>query len=223
MRVRLTSSQTLPFLGKATSTSSLYKLATIAETEAGFTLTEGACEFVFEGGTAPLKLSLDPETIRSGPAMTTAIKIWDDEGVVRFDRDFATVILGAQLKDADLDALPTDKNDPRVIDADQDGQAGLTAHASGTIKLGFIKKNIEADIYFVQRSRDKFTGTLVEGGRLSGSVIDETEQSFLGSNNILLTLGGNVLTVQEVDRSSVEFVRISDTATCDTVKFKTVF
>lgn len=222
VRVRVTTSQNVPLIGQATGTAAVYKLATIAENGEGFTLTESACEFDFEGGTAPLKLSLTNQAIRSSSVVTTPIEISDDNGTIRFQREFASSTLGVALADEN-EALPTSKNDSRVVDADKDGQAGVTARASGTVKFGFIKRNIDADIYFVQRTREKYSGTLVADGRLSGSVISETEQSILGSNNVLLTLGGPIPSTQIVDQSSVEFVRVGDAETCDTVKFKTAF
>ena len=85
-------------------------------------------------------------------------------------------VQGAHLRDATADTLPTELDDPRVFDQDQDGQPGLTLLIAGII---------EGDLQIVQRLTTQLSGQL-NGDRMEGVLTWTTEEPVLnGSNDIL--------------------------------------
>lgn len=225
VRMKLASVQKAPFIGDVTSNSSLYVVANIAWDGVHYTVEESACKFTHDAGTAPIKVTVSEKVTRSGGTLTSPLAVWEQDGVIHFQKESSTVVLGAKLANIEKDALPTKDNDPRLVDADEDGNPGATAHASGTIKVGFIKKKIDADIYIVQRSRTSYLGTLKAAGNLKGLVETGTEQNIIGSDSALLKVVGSVPSTQDQDKSksTIEFVKIQDGAGCDDVSWAGVF
>ena len=84
-------------------------------------------------------------------------------------------LLALALDDPDTDPMPTDAGDPAVLDADADGQPGVTVHVDQSL-LG------EADIYIAQRARMSLTGTAVAPDRIEGNVQWTREQVVLGAS-----------------------------------------
>ena len=91
---------------------------------------------------------------------------------------FAQVVQvqGAHLKDSNNDTLPTEADDPRVFDQDQDGQPGLTVLVSGLL---------EGNIQVIQRLTTRLSGE-IDGDQMEGILTWKTEEPVLdGSSPIL--------------------------------------
>lgn len=96
-------------------------------------------------------------------------------GTVEFSRD--VLVLGATLTKPETEALPTKRDDPRVVDADKDGQPG------GTVKITGL---ISGDIYIVQRNLGGLRGAVGAGGKVTGTLLGTNEQVTLGASNATL-------------------------------------
>ena len=92
--------------------------------------------------------------------------------------NFAQVVQvqGAHLRDPISDILPTQANDPRIFDQDQDGQPGLTVLVSGIL---------EGNVQVIQRLTTQLSGEL-DGDEMEGILTWKTEEPVLnGSDQIL--------------------------------------
>jgi hypothetical protein len=92
---------------------------------------------------------------------------------------FAQVVQvqGAHLKDPKNDELPTDLEDPRVFDQDQDGQPGLTVRISGLL---------EGNLQVIQRLTTRLSGE-IDGYQMEGLLTWKTEEPVLSGSSAILS------------------------------------
>jgi hypothetical protein len=97
-------------------------------------------------------------------------------GRAHIRRDETPTALGIDLADPRVDTLPTDRNDPRVIDADGDGKPGVTVHITVTPEL-------TGELYIARREIFAYDVDEQPDGSLSGTVSDHSEQLVLGASS----------------------------------------
>lgn len=121
------------------------------------------------------------------PAFVDAIEpvlreAWLDEAAVGAELSAGpwVELVGVALNDPS-DPLPTDADDPHVVDSDRDGHPGVTVHVDQSI-LG------EGDVYVIQRTTTTLTGVMVADDRVEGYVEATTEQVVLGASTWWLEL-----------------------------------
>ena len=141
------------------------------------------------------------------PPTEVAVEITD--GVLSLSRPFSPTPVGIVLDDPFNETLPTDPNDPRIVDADGDGNPGITV----TIK---VTDAIQGELYIARREIFSYEATLVSPDRIEGTVIDESEQLVIGASepmfNVERTDWG-----QHPDpaKSPLLLVRVDDSWDCD--------
>ena len=119
-----------------------------------------------------------PEAIpRSVEATNSPITVWEESGVIQWSRPTGVVPIGIRLADPMNDELPTNPNDPRIWDQDDDGNPGVTVNVSGFAS---------GDLYIIQKQISSWRGTLDNQGELSGLITDNSTQVTIGSSNPLL-------------------------------------
>ncbi len=119
------------------------------------------------------------QAIRPVPIATTLTI--DSTGRASLDRPETPTPLGIELADPAVDPLPTDPNDPRIIDADGDGKPGVTVRI-------IVTPELSGELYLARRERFAYSVTEQPDGSLVGSVRDKSEQLVIGaSNEIFLT------------------------------------
>jgi hypothetical protein len=101
----------------------------------------------------------------------------------------AIEVPGANLVDPACDALPTDPNDPRVVDTDDDGYPGISVGLSGLI-TGLIRS--------VQRQATTLHGVAVAADRIEGGMTFESDQSVVASDP------PNITTLYKMSKSSAD-------------------
>ena len=111
-------------------------------------------------------------------------RLWREGAELKLALEPAYEVRGARLDDPINDPLPTSADDPRVIDADRDGQPGLTVTLTG-FPAG--------DVYLVQRAWDAWSASFIaaEGepiDQVSGVVEWGEEQVRLGATSEALLL-----------------------------------
>jgi hypothetical protein len=82
-------------------------------------------------------------------------------------------VAGAVLPDPVCDALPTDPNDPRLVDTDHDGFPGISVGLEGLI-TGTLRS--------VQRQATALQGVAVAADRVEGGMAYESDQSVVASD-----------------------------------------
>jgi hypothetical protein len=160
----------LPLSGVILNTNTTYSLVTL--TDSGL-LVQNLCDVLItsedgDGNSAMFvsDLQINPVAFNDLGALQREVR-WTDSGLELPLNDVAVGWRQQMLGEV----LPTDASDPRVIDADNDGQPGITITISSALVSG--------DVYAVQRIRNRVVAKF-EGDAITGEVFDMSEQSVVG-------------------------------------------
>jgi hypothetical protein len=124
----------------------------------------------------PIRTSLSDaatQAIKPPPA-TLEIDVVDD--VLRIRRPATPTPVGIRLDDPFNEPLPTDPNDPRIVDDDGDGKPGLTV----TIE---VTEDLVGELYIARREIFAYEAFLIEPDLLTGVVTDDSEQLVIGASD----------------------------------------
>lgn len=113
--------------------------------------------------------------------------------------------IGAVLNDPVKDPLPTEPDDPRVVDADGDGKPGVTVQVRGFI---------DGDIYMVHRNRSRLVGRLLSDDRIAGRVSWQNEQSVLTATRDVLADPPPTRPDPDPAKNKFRMLRVPDDADC---------
>jgi hypothetical protein len=102
----------------------------------------------------------------------------------------------------------TEPHASRIVDADDDGQPGVTSHITGIT---------EGDVYFVQRRWFAWEGLTLSADRIVGLASVERERTVIGSSNELLNQQLPEENHPDPKRRWFEERRLDDDADCDEV------
>ena len=98
------------------------------------------------------------------------------DGTLRIRRAATPTPVGIVLDDPANESLPNDPNDPRIVDADGDGQPGITV----TIK---VSPELTGELYIARREVFAWEALLTDPDRLDGTVTDDSEQLVIGASD----------------------------------------
>lgn len=113
------------------------------------------------------------QSIRPAPREAHLVRTECD---FRLQQAWYTEVRGAVLEDPQADPLPTEANDPRVIDLEGDGHPGMTIQAS---ILGIFS----GQGYAVQRYRYQLDGTVFNPDLIVGFIDWTSEQRILAATH----------------------------------------
>ena len=191
-------------------------LASVTQTGTDITITAAYCDQVADTDSTALAYVIIPDSY------VKSLKPFVGTGTYAMGSAGADVLLvpnivevqGATLTNPASDPLPTDPNDPAVIDQDQDGNPGIT------IKLGGI---VSGDLYVVQRQKSDLTGIAVSSDRIEGQYGFTSEQNILASNpTTLKTLAAQTaITDPNLCASTFVMARVQSAWTCTDVNANT--
>ncbi len=124
-----------------------------------------------------------PITTKMSDAATTAIRppstpvaVSEKAGRIRIRRPATPTGIGVHLADPARDALPTDPNDPRIADDDNDGKPGVTVHIK-------VTDDLSGDLYIARREIFAYDVLVQDDGSMRGAVEDHSEQLIVGATN----------------------------------------
>lgn len=168
----------LPVLGaEPTETFGVMRMAIDPGPEPGtLALTMRICEVRIERERDLVTTEIPPSFVEALAPIERVAMIDGD----RFEADWFVELRAVELDDPANDALPTEGDDPRVIDLDADGHPGLTARVSGLV---------DGEVYLVQRTTTRLTGRTNGLGLLDGLLGWTAEESVVGADDPLLEDG----------------------------------
>ena len=201
----------LPLAGEVPRLSTVVQLVEIAQDGEALTMVDRYCFTDVDDGTPLVETEIPLEfmaSLRPGPR--TAV-LRETEAGILFEAARYLEVRGAVLDDPAGDPLPTEADDPRVIDQDGDGNPGMTVRV--TI-LGIV----EGETYIVQRVAYRLSGRLVAPDRIEGRIEWTDEQNVLAATNPLLE--ADTIGAADPDPAAHRFVmvRIDPTWTCETLR-----
>lgn len=163
-----------------------------------------SCHVEVESPDSPVVTTIPEALVRSIPVQELDCLFEAREGGIRMHQAPHVEVRGAILDDPEGDPLPTDAQDPRVVDQDRDGQPGVTVLLSGIV---------DGAVFVVQRIRIELDGCSTESGDFEGRVLWSEEQVVLGSDSPILLMQSVITPV--LSESRFQMKRIPDGATCE--------
>ena len=145
----------------------------------------------------PIETAISDAATQAIRPPVTPLQVDRVDGTVRVHRSATPTPVGIRLADPANQALPTDPNDPRIVDDDGDGKPGITV----TIAAG----PLQGEIYLARREIFAWDATLTRPGRLVGTVTDTSEQLLIGASNPLFATAASHW-VQVTDRTKSPIV-----------------
>jgi len=129
----------------------------------------------------------------------------------RFSQNWHTEIRGAILENQTSETLPTDPEDPRLVDLEGDRKPGMTIQAS---ILGLFK----GEGYAVQRYRYRLEGTVFDANTVIGFVDWTSEQTMVAATNSLFMESFSDDTDPDPTKHRFVMIRIDETWTCKALR-----
>ena len=210
---------TIPVIGKqnSVSTTSGYALVGLLDNGDGTVSAMGTtCDMQINSGSNLIDILLSENYIAHLSPTLWDFTVLPDRGGNGYDVSATDVLTMNGLKDFNdpmTDPLPTDKNDFRVWDQDEDTHPGMTVNCEGHIALVF---NGPGTMYTVQRTIIDMVGETSGNDRIEGGLIWESEQVVLeASNNALMS---DKTITPDYPNSWFKMVRVDNSWTCAEIK-----
>jgi hypothetical protein len=167
----------VPVLGGIMGTVVLsLQVVDITETDSGLSWSVETCSVEMIAEEGAMNETILPDAFVNSIPVAKRTAVLTDDGQGFYAEPFYE-LRGAQLDDLINGALPTDANDPAVIDQDQDGHPGMTISVTGFV---------DGDIYLVQRGWNALQTTSFDGDRAFGTSEWGDEQTYLGASSFIL-------------------------------------
>lgn len=143
------------------------------------------------------------------PEARTGRIVPDGSGGYDYQADEIYITRGVTLDDEANDPLPTDPDDPRIGDWDEDGHPGLTLLINGLLS---------GTAYVIQRDHTQSDGKQIDANRIEGLITWGAEQVYLGSDPpAIATLAPETFPDPDPTKHTFQLVRIPDGEGCEYV------
>ena len=200
-----TSVSDMPLVPKTTSRTVSYLLVDLRQEGDDLQLVTDTCEVEIDNQTRLVETILPPAFVRAIPDYVRNGRIVREDGETSVEIDRQLLVLGARLRVPHSEWLPTEPDDPRVFDQDDDGHPGMTVVMDGILS---------GKVYLVQRGWDAMKGSVHSEDRISGPVRWDVDHSVLGATSIFLRKMPDMKTIDGEPESYFELTRIPDDADC---------
>lgn len=194
----------IPIVGEIETETVALLVLDIAQDGARLEVTSTVCKLDIDSEIKKVRSVVPPAMIEAiGTVKRKARLEKTSDGGIRFFQPKHTDFLGVDPAQKDA-ALPTEPDDPRVVDADKDGKPGVTVRIEGLI---------DGAVYVVQRSwailRGEATST-----RMDGAVTWRTQQEVLDASSSLLDSNPDARPHPNRDRHYFRTTKVGSKTTC---------
>jgi len=140
--------------------------------------------------------------------IATPVEVTEQDGTLRIVRPATPTPIGIKMDDPENETLPTDPDDPRIFDADGDGNPGVTS----TVK---VSDDLQGEIYLARREIFAYDVAQDSTDRLVGTISDGSEQLIIGASNPMFLAAGQWEQIDDPERNPVIWQRVDDDLDCD--------
>ena len=196
----------LPVLADVTATTRAVSVQNLTQEGARLRGSGELCDVHLTSTSKMITMTLPQAFIRALPPVITDAVLDRRGGKLRFTQRPETIVLGASLSQPKTEPLPTEQDDPRVVDSDGDGHPGVTVNVSGFVS---------GDIYLVQRGTSSLDGW-AQGDGFAGAVRFTNEQKILDATSRFLKSGPNAK--PDLKKSRFVLKRVPSSTTCAQAK-----
>jgi len=156
----------------------------------------------------PIQTTLSDVATQAIKPPSTPVVVDRVKGRLRVSRPATPTPVGIRLEHPAVDPLPTDPQDPRVVDDDGDGKPGVT------VKIR-VSDSLTGELYIARREIFAWQAVLENRNRLEGVVTDHSEQLVLGASDpIFTTSGGHWVQHPDLRKSPVILRRVGSNWDC---------
>jgi hypothetical protein len=155
-----------------------------------------------------IDISISDAATRAIVPIATPVEVSERDGKLRVVRPATPTAIGIKLEDPTHESLPKDPNDPRVFDADGDGNPGVTSHVK-------VTDDLQGDIYLARREIFAYDVTQQSPDRMVGSITDRSEQLIIGASNPIFMVAAQWKQVDDPARNPVIWQRVGADWDCD--------
>lgn len=138
----------------------------------------------------------------------TPVEVTEEDGRLRVVRPATPTGIGIDLEDPANDTLPTDPNDPRIVDDDGDGNPGVTSRI-------ILTEEIQGELYLARREIFAYDVTQESPDRMVGTITDSSEQLILGASNDIFLTPAQWEQIDDPERNPVIWQRVDDDWDCE--------
>ena len=157
----------------------------------------------------PIETSLSDAATQAIEPPPAPVEIDLVDGVLRVQRAATPTPVGIRLDDPANEPLPTDPNDPRIVDDDGDGNPGITV----TIR---VSDDLSGQLYIARREIFAYEAFLTEPDLLTGTVTDDSEQLVIGASDpIFATSPANWGQYDDLSKSPIILRRVDADWDCE--------
>lgn len=157
----------------------------------------------------PIETSLSDAATQAIKPPSTPVEVDLVDGSIRIRRAATPTPVGIRLDDPATESLPTNPDDPRIVDDDGDGNPGVTVsiRAPG---------DLTGELYIARREIFAYEAVLIEPDVLSGTVTDDSEQLVIGASDpIFATSDANWVQYPDLAKSPIILQRVEPDWDCD--------
>jgi hypothetical protein len=155
-----------------------------------------------------IEVSISDAATRAILPIATPVEVTEVDGKLHIARPPTPTPIGIAMADPANEVLPTDPNDPRIIDADGDGNPGVTSRVK-------VSDELQGDVYLARREIFIYDLTQQSPDRLEGSITDLSEQLVLGASNPVFAVATNWEQIDDPARNPVIWLRVDENWDCD--------
>lgn len=156
----------------------------------------------------PIEVSISDAATQAILPVATPVEVEEVDGELRLSRPPTPTPIGIRMDDPANETLPDDPQDPRIFDADGDGNPGVTS----TVK---VSEDLQGEIYLARREIFAYDVVQVDPDRLEGSITDSSEQLILGASNPAFLTPAQWVQVDDPELNPVIWVRVDEDWDCD--------
>lgn len=159
----------------------------------------------------PISVEMSDEATSAIVPESVAVTVTETDDVVRISRPFTPTGIGVRLEDPANDPLPTDPDDPRIADDDNDGKPGVTARI-------VVTPEITGEIYLARREIFAYEVERQDDGSFTGHVIDESEQLVVGASDPMFITDAQWVQHPDPALSPIILIPVDDSWDCERLK-----
>ncbi len=138
----------------------------------------------------------------------TPVEVTEEDGRLRVVRPATPTGIGIDLEDPANDPLPTDPNDPRIVDDDGDGNPGVTSRI-------VLTEEIQGELYLARREIFAYDVIQESPDRMAGTITDSSEQLILGASNDIFLTPAQWEQIDDPERNPVIWQRVDEDWDCE--------
>lgn len=198
----------LPAIGQTEGATTTIVRVSITGGTAKPSIEAETCTVEIDNGTDVIRTVIPDAFVEALAVQTPTATVDNTSGGLSYSQDRVLTLRGVKLTEPATEGLPTEANDPRVFDQDNDGNPGMTVLIQGIT---------DGQVYVIQRDWYELEGQASGPDWIDGLATWNTEQVVLGSDNPILEMQTESSPHPDPSLSIFRMTRIDGAMDCKTI------